>query len=345
MNNMKLVFISFLAAVIAIVMYDCMLLAKQPIFADEYVFLKITNQLPKYDSTSEWLNDTEFSIKADTEIAQMAYEGKVWGHPPMGNLLVWPLVKIAGDFINKIWVYRVFYGTMMLLTVWLLADVIRRKFGYLIASFAMLPLLIAPSLLQAGIYVYHDMAMCLFLALSIWLIEVKPQSKWKYATATAMVLSKIYAGIFLVPLALLYWHKNWKVILCGFGLIPFLTYSWIVTSDPLYIVTHWSAANAWNWETFRVIVLPSIWDFVYAWGLYIHVPLVIGGIIAWARRMREVHWAYLVMYGIMVTLALNGGLMGNKTYPIMFGAIFVVVPLVQRILAKIEKKETELAFQ
>ena len=258
MRQYKLLFIGMLGILTVLIGYNCVLLSKQPIWADEYVFLKITDQLPKYSSTSKWLNDAEFSITADTEIGQIAYEGEVWGHPPMGNLLVWPLTKAVGNFIERIWIYRVFYGIIMLVTIGLLADVIRRKFGYLVASFALLPLLIAPSLLQAGIYVYHDAAMCLFLALSIWLIEVRPESKWKYVTATAMVLSKIYAGMFLVPLALLYWNKNWKVILCGLGLVPFLVYAWVVTGDPLYIVSHWSAANAWNWETFRVIVLPSI---------------------------------------------------------------------------------------
>jgi len=103
--------------------------------------------------------------------------------------------------------------------------------------------------------------------------------------------------------------------------------------------------NQWNWETFRLIVAPYFWSFFIDWGLYIHVPLVIGGMITWAKGTRELHWSYIVLYVLLVGLAVNGGLMGNKTYPIMFGAMFVVVPLAQRILEKIERKEMELGYE
>jgi len=346
-----LLFIVLALIFVGIVGHNLIILTKQPIWADEYVFLKITDKLPNYSATSEWLNDYEFSIGQESEMSTVAYETEVWGHPPIANVLVWPIVKTAGDFIEKIWVYRMFYAALMLITVGLIADVIRRKFGWLVASFAMLPMVISQYLVMAGIYVYHDGAMCLFLALSIWLIEVKPESKWKFVAVTAMVLTKIYAIVFVLPLALFYYSKNrnrWdfgKIALCGFGLAPFLIYQWAVTGQPLYIFERWALASQWNWETFRVIVLPNIWSYVVDWGLYIHVPLVIGGAIAWAKGIRELHWSYIVLYLLTLGLAVNGGLMGNKTYPIMFGAMFVVVPLAQRIIEKIERKEMELAHE
>lgn len=347
MGNKKfylLLFFLIVLVFVGIVSHDLIVLVKQPIWADEYVFLKITDELPKYSSTSEWLNDYKFSIRQESEMSIVAYETEVWGHPPMANIIVYPLVKTVGEFVERIWVYRLFYAVLMLVTVGLIVDVIRRKFGWLVTSFTMLPVVISQYLVMAGIYVYHDGVMCLFLALSIWLIEVKPESKWKYATGTAVVLTKIYATAFLLPLALLYYKKNWKMILCGFGLVPFLTYQWIVTGNPTYIFSeHWTLSNQWNWETFRVIVLPNIWSYVVDWGLYIHVPLVIGGIITWAKGMRELHWSYILLYVLLVGLAVNGGLMGNKTYPIMFGAMFIVVPLAQKLLAKIERREMELA--
>lgn len=345
------VFIVLAAMFVGIVAKDFAVLAKQPIWADEFVFLKITSNLPDYSSTKEWLNGYEmFSIDLNDEFSDAAYTTRVWGHPPMASIIVYPMTQVVTDFINQIWAYRLVYAMLMLITVGLIADVIRRKFGYAVASLALLPMLLSQYLVAAGIYVYHDAAMCLFLVLTIWLMEVKPKSKWKFVAAMAMVLSKIYAVVFVLPLALLYYSVKKdkadfiRMFACSLSLVPFLVYQWAVTGNALYIFSeHWLISNQWNWETFRVITLPYIWSYFLDWGMYLHFPLVIGGMIAWARGMRQLHYSYIVLYLLILGLAVNGGFMGNKTYPIMFGAMFVVVPLAQRILEKIERKEMELA--
>lgn len=344
-------FCLFMLIFVGILSHNLAILTRQPIWTDEYVFLKITSNLPDYSSTSNWLSGySEFNTDLDSKFYDAAYTTEVWGHPPMANIIMYPMTQIADDFINQIQTYRLVYGIFMLITVGLLADVIRRRFGYLIASIALVPMLLSQYLVMAGIYVYHDAAMCMFLALTIWIIEVKPKSRWKFVTAMAMVLTKIYAVAFIIPLALLYYGVNknkmdmGRILACSLALIPFLIYQWALTGELLYIFTkQWSAANQWNWETFRVIVLPNTWAYILDWGLYIHVPLVIGGMIAYFKeKTHRLHYSYIVLYVLILALAVNGGFMGNKTYPIMYGAMFMVIPLAQKIQAKIEREELEL---
>ena len=346
------IFCMLILIFVGIVTCDFIILTKQPIWADEYIFLRITNNLPEYSSDKEWLNDYNgYSIDLDNKLYDFAYTAKVWGHPPAANLLALPIVKIVGDFNNSIWVYRLLYVFLMLITVGLLIDVIRRRFGYAVASFALIPMLLSQHLIMAGIYVYHDAAMCLFLALTIWIIEVKPKSKWKFVAASAMVLTKIYAVAFILPLALLYYNVNkdkadmYRMFACALSLGLFLIYQWIVTGQMLYIFTeHWLLSNSWNWETFRVITLPNIWAIVFDWGLYIHFPLVIGGLIAYVKGKQQLHYSYIILYGLILVMALNGGLLGNKTYPIMYGAMFMVIPLAQKILSNTKRKELGLKY-
>jgi len=355
-KNKRIFIVTFsilVALFIGIIARDYVVLVKQPIWADEYMFLRITDNLPNYSTDKEWLSKANgFSLNLEDKFYDAAYTTKVWGHPPAANVIMYPLVKSIGNFIDKIWVYRLAYAILMIITVGLLADVIRRKFGYAVASIALIPMLLSQNLVMAGIYVYYDAAMCLFLALTIWLIEVKPKSKWKFAAASTMVLTKIYAAVFILPLALLYYSINknkadfTKMFLCCLSLIPFLIYQWAVTGQLLYIFTeHWLLSNSWNWETFRVITLPSVWNIILDWGLYIHFPLVIGGLIAYFRGQRQLHYSYILLYSLILALALNGGLLGNKTYPIMFGAMFMVIPLAQKVLAGIERKEPEIVHE
>ena len=343
-----LLFSVFWIITLGIIFHDYYILVKQPIWVDEYVFLKVTKNLPDYSSNKEWIEEKNdvFKVNINDPLYDAAYTTKVWGHPPIANIIMYPVAIGFSDdgLINNIWLFRLVYVIILIVTIWLIVDVIRRKFGLLVASISMMPIMLSQYLLAASIYVYYDGWMCLLIALTLWIVEVKKDSKWKYVSAVALGLSKIYAIAFIIPIAILEYRKNGikngLLMLCTMlGLVAFLGYQWMVTGDVKYIFSdHWLISNQWNYETFRVVVLPNIGSIIKDWGLYIHVPLVVFGIMLWVRRFRWLDYSYIVLYGMVVVFAINGGLMGNKTYPIMLFAMPMMIPIAQKIITRTRSK-------
>jgi hypothetical protein len=75
-----------------------------PIWMDEYVFYRLSSQLPEYSSTADWFYDDRpevmnasmdwESMGFDYDAAlRLTYDTPVFHHTPLAPILVWPLVK------------------------------------------------------------------------------------------------------------------------------------------------------------------------------------------------------------------------------------------------------------
>ena len=334
-------FLIVITILLIVMGWDCYALSKNNIWADEFEFLTLSSKLPSYSTSESWLLEhTLFlNINFNDPIIKEAYNNPVWVHPPVPVILMYPITKIFPDFINQIWIYRILYMGIAFMTVMLFADVIRKKWGWVIASISIVPFLLAHNLLMAGAYVYNDAWMCLFLAISVWIINVKYDSKWKYVTMIAMTLSKIYAFALIIPLILM--QKNKKdmlyTLLCGCSLGLFLIYQKVVSGNISYFNGSLSSISEFNWSMLKIFV-NDIQNYITGWGLYVSIPLIMIGIWLWIKnRFRELHYSFVVMFIVLLGLAINGGLSGYKTFPVLYGVMFLTIPIGLR-LVEMEKK-------
>jgi hypothetical protein len=119
--------------------------------------------------------------------------------------------------------------------------------------FFAIPIATGVMMLYGAFLFYWDVFMMFFFALTLYLMEVKPNSKWKYVTACCLVNTKMFLGIaFLFPLFLKAFFDGlktgwkfplpgWKMALPILSIIPFYAYATYVTGDFLYFWKHYSA--------------------------------------------------------------------------------------------------------
>lgn len=326
-------FLVVIIVLVGLMTRDVIILSKNNIFADEYIFLKVSSNLPDYNSSVKWLyehSEFDYLNPENTKDIQAAYNHTPWIHPWIPSLIMYPVTKIFNNFIEQIWIYRAIYMMIVFITIVILSDVIRRKYGWLIASVSLIPLLIAQNLLLAGAYVYGDAWMWLFLALSLWLQN--KGSKWKYLTLVLMVLCKIYACVLIVPFLIL--SDNWidrvNIIACGCAILLFILYQKFAGTIT-YNTSNVYSANAWNWQMFK-IAKSNIMGFISGWGMYISLPIMIGGIICWIKNRKWLKYGYVMLVVIIIGLALNGGLSGYKAFPLLYAIMFMSIPLWIKIL-------------
>lgn len=347
-NLYKAIYLVMFLIFCSIVGHDYYVLKDQPIWVDEFIYLKLSGGLPNYSTDKNWIvgYETFNSININDPIMDATYTSKVWGHPPVAVIIMYPFtVGRSGDYyIDNIQWYRLIYVVLLVLSVILITDIIRRKFGWLITGISLLPMVISQYLISCSIFAYFDGWMILFTCLTLWLCEVKRNKWWKYISAVLLVGTKFYASFLLLPIVYMEYRKygltsSVKMLSCCFALIPFLIYQWLTTGNVLYIFSgHWLASTQWNYNVLIEYTLKNIWSYIVNWGLYIHFPLVVGGIILWFKD-KTISIGYILLYVIILLLAINGGFSGSHTYPIMIFAIPIVSILAVRILKnKNEKK-------
>jgi len=217
------------------------------LYGDEYVFVRITEQLPNSSTTADWLlvERPELVYEANGEqFYHSAYDTLVWVHPLLPNYLIWPISKIA-DLSNVV-VVRSVPLILTLITVALLIDIIRRRVGLPWAGLAVLPFIFSMQLLGGGLWLYYDCFMWLFFALSLWLVFVKPNSKWLYVSLVAMLMSKETGLFLLIPLLMAYYFKvhgfrsTFLRALPALALVGWYVHLWVATGDALYLWHHWA---------------------------------------------------------------------------------------------------------
>jgi len=336
-----------LIVLIAVVSYAYASTTHLVITTDELVFAKISQSLPSYSSTANWLFDNEeflaqhegFCVNEQDRITTInAYTAQVWLHPPLAEYLVYPVLKIASNPVRDIRYLRIIPFLLTIITAVLLSDIIRRKWGYAVAALSIIPMVASQWLLVAGITFYNDCFMWLFFALSMWLIEVKPKGKWQYLTATAMVLSKLNAVVLLIPLLVLDYLKNkkvnYKLASTTFAIIVFFVYQSIVASDALYQVHHWMLLREFSSSFITTNVLPNIGVYALDWLLPLYIGLFLM-VTYKAIKNREVgNLPYILFCLITFVFGFGWGFFGYQVFPITYSGMLMMAIIVSRLLDK-----------
>jgi len=219
-------------------------LAHQPSM-DEYIFAKITRNLPNYYSSAEWAKEW-YSIYGNPkpehshwkETWDEAYNNEVWVHPPLANVITYPIVAITDNFkILK------GFASLIILTgiASLLFLVYKRRKSITDVMFALFPLAFGAIIIFYPLNLfYHDIIMVMFLVIALILRESRFK-RFIYIPLALMVLTKIYAVIFLIPFIM----ENRKLSLCSLSLIPYLLWVWISTGEIFYLINHWVNMQEW----------------------------------------------------------------------------------------------------
>ena len=260
---------------------------KTPMWMDEYVFYRLTFELPKYDSHADWLfkdrpqviNPMDMwksmtSEPFDRDFAlHWIYDNKVYEHGMLAPYISYPMVKTLNTLADKgvishvedekgypklpenataieiqnldlrmnaetmTIILRLLPILLFCLSMWFIFKIQYSKIG-LNAYMYWLPMLVMYQLFTATYQFYWDVFMMFFFTLTLYLMEKK--SKWAYVTACCLVNTKMFIGLaFLLPLV----FKNWKMIFCGFALIPW--YLWIVhvNGDFFFPLLHYFGNN------------------------------------------------------------------------------------------------------
>ncbi|KKK62022.1 hypothetical protein LCGC14_3008500, partial [marine sediment metagenome] len=114
--------------------------------------------------------------------------------------------------------------------------------GSLVALLALAGGLMALTLVRGAANFYYDAFMAFFFSLTWYLVVVR--SRWKYASAAALVVCRIQAPIFLVPLVLK--DRNWKLLLPVIAFMAYYVVGWIVTSNISWLVDFWRQQAQWS---------------------------------------------------------------------------------------------------
>jgi hypothetical protein len=253
------------------------------IYGDEYVFIRITENLPDSRTSADWLLADHPEL-VDTDVT--------------GDYLMYPLFKIIDPTIPR--VARSIPLVLMLVGVFLLVDIIRRKFNLTVGCLSVLPFLLSNQLLGGGLWLYYDAFMIAFFIISLWIIYTKPQSKWLYVTITAMLLSKETGLFYMLPLLIAYYHQTRNIkhtvslLLPIISTVVWVVYTGVISGNILYIWYHFEALRPtpslltinWTIETIRFTLLD--------YGLLFYFILTIPGfILATIETIRTKSITYL----------------------------------------------------
>ena len=261
---------------------------------DEYVFIQLSKNIPDYSATATWLNNMPSSVMyADIgyENYQMIYDAPIYLHMPLAPMLMWAFTHLTSD----IHILRLLTIFLSIGSVFLVYLILRRHIGWY-AVLSVVPVLLCAVLLSGAMWFYWDAFMVFFFLLTFYLMEAKPQSKWKYVTACCLVWTKMYVGlVLLIPLVI----KNRKMLYCALSIIPFYIITVMVTGNWLYILSHYWNAMILHNTNYDLYILPKIWSIVKTWNLAPYFVLT-SGILFMVRKYPSVVAFYLIalLYGL-----------------------------------------------
>ena len=222
--------------------------------ADEMIFIRITQQLPKYDSHMVW-----YSIDGKTDpntylepspFFDKAYNHPIWVHPPAANYLAYPIVKLLYHESSEVdiregvlrlrWIAWAMIAFCILGAVYLVRKRDRSGKVFLLS---MLPLATGYILFTqwGDNWFYHDTFMLAFLMVALLMRKTKYE-KFIYIPLALMVGSKIYGVLFLIPFTI----ENRKTVLCSLALVPYFVQSYFVTGNFFYPIAHWLAMGSFT---------------------------------------------------------------------------------------------------
>ncbi len=277
-----------------------------PMWLDEFIFTKLSMNLPHYSTTSNWVysEGTRFipTIQGynswDINSYKLIYDAPIYLHMPIAPIIVWPLTH----FTDNIYILRIF-SIIIALACMLLAYLISKKLTGNYAFTIFLPILISIGLLSGAMWFYWDIFMVFFFLLTLYLMEVKPNSKWIYVAGICLVLTKMYIGMLLL---LILMFKNKKIFFCSLAIIPIYIWTLIVTGDLLYWLTHYTNQIQFHNDMYTKYIFPMLWATLWSWNFIPYIILT-GSCVIFFKK-------YLVYIAFYIVAILYGLGFGMGTY-------------------------------
>jgi hypothetical protein len=347
---------------------------RTPMIIDEYTFYKLANNFPDYSSTPAWFfedrpeilfNSIDWdAIDADQrEMFNIVYDTPIYTHTPLTVILVSPAVKGLNYLASKgvinyleddpglvrqedgtlkasraetiTLILRLIPITLCSLSLWLIFKTMQHKVGTNPYLFAV-PVTFGLIMLTGAFLFYWDVFMMFFFALTLYLMEVKPNSKWKYVTACCLVNTKMFIGIaFLAPLVIKAIKNNWKtsykMILPVLSILPFYITTVIVTGEPFYIFTHYLAQTPIHNMVYEQFTIATFFSTLFSLGIPIILTLTVPVFWYWKKYPE---YAFFLI--IAVVYAWGTGLGVTHTSTMIYTGV-LVFPLVAHELRLVER--------
>ena len=308
-----------------------------PIGMDEYVFYRLSDGLPNYSTSPDWIyvDNTDVLCPTDPrgserihEVVIGTYTTPIYPHTPLVPAIMWPAVKLFGDgeYVSAegVTALRTITIILSLLTFYVLFLVVQRRIGGNALLFAF-PVMIASRTLPGAIWIYWEVFMMFFFAITLYLLETHKGPKWlPFVTACVLVNTKLFLGVlFLLPLVL----KDKRLILCVLSLIPWWTVAWIVTGDPIYFIHFYLGQVGFHDEIYtRLTWWLTVWrtDFI----LFFVVTL---GSVLLIRR----YPTFILFYIATIVYGFGTGLGMNHLSAILYGGAVAFPLLADKLLRRV----------
>lgn len=314
--------------------------------ADELIFIRVTQQLPKYDSHVEWWslggkthpNEILGLLPGNTTYDE-AYEVPIRAHPPLANYLAYPAVKLlySEDSVATIRAgvvrLRIIAWFMLALcilgTVWL---VWRRNKSTKILLLSLLPLIACYVLFPkfGNNWFYHDIFMLMFFVIAL-LMRGTRYEKFIYIPLACMVACKSYALLFLIPFII----ENRKTALCSLVLIPFMMQCYFVTGDFFYPFTFWNTVMPMSGPA------RSLWSI---WRGALRVPFFLGVIAlpfmytTYNAIKKQGSWFLPLLFAIACITGLSRNAYYYRMMPMMVIGMLIAGEAVKHFIQKYRVK-------
>jgi len=305
---------------------------------DEYVFYRLSNDLPSYRTDPAWIYiDNPFVLMEDDprgadriyEVVQGTYTTEIYAHGPLAPAIVWPLVKLFGNGIHidekGIMAVRTFSIGLSLLTLYLIFLIMRQKVGNNALLFAF-PIVLVGRLFAGTMWFYWDVFMIFFFVLTLYLVETKKGPRWlPFLIAIAMVNTKMFLGVaFLLPLV----FKDKRFALCALSIIPWWLTSVAVTGDWLFWVHHY-----WNQVPFHNEIYTKLSWYFTVWRMdFVLFYIVTLGSIVLIKK----HPTYVLFFLMTLVYGFGTGLGISQTSAIVYGGALVFPLLYDRLVRRID---------
>jgi hypothetical protein len=319
-----------------------------PMWQDEYVFYRLTSQLPNMAVTSDWFyNDNPKTLVPSSsfpvdrrELFSLIYDMPIYSHSPLANYLVYPVVKIVNLFADKgiipsiedtqalnkaeaiAVILRVVPISLFTASMVVIFKLMQMKVGALAYLFS-IPILASKGLLAGSYYFYWDAFMWFFFVLSLYLMERK--NKWAYLTACCLVNTKIVIGmVLLIPLII----KNRKMVYPALSIIPFYLATVIITGNPFYIITHLIPQTSQYAWIYRYWTMGIVWNFGLVYYVLLTLPIVF-----WIKK----YPVYVATYLISLWYAWGFGIAPDKMSAMLYSGAIVFPLLCHEYYARIQR--------
>jgi len=336
-KSLKVLLLPTVIFVLAAISADAAL--ERHMYMDELVFIRLSQNLPNYSTTTEWFEEYP-EVKWDIpeympqDIWSRAYDKPIWTHPPLASFVVYPLVRLT----ENIHILRILSVMLLALNLALVSLLLARRAGYVLLIAFFVPFLSA-GLFAGSYWFYYEPFMLTLFLLTLVLQEFNRGGNLKFVTASAMVLSKLPAVLYLLPLAL----KDKRFALCSLVLLPYLASTWLTTGNPFYLIEHWTWQRLYYAQPHVVnFVIPNALSLIAWWGLVPYAILTVpGAIYILLKRRDEYH--LLLFWLVTLTLGFGHAFITYQLFPIIYSGMLMSFFTIQLFVETL-RREVELSW-